>query len=434
MVGAAVAEVATICSHAGSAWLAVCVLHERAEELGVHTSVWDGNSDDHLDAESVKESLEGALDPPDGTQPTSGTDYDPEFVSAAIAGLATPLDLGRLSHVVATVLDGLYWPNFTRDWLADRGPNFELCLGERYPVGRMRLLGAVGHSAHPHRLGLGIGELAHVRKLGVGNIRVIVNGEFAPIIDGLANSPPLHAAALLPNESRAELAGSSYPVGPSDVAGQRSVIGDLLTQARSRGVKAAVLPELSVDASILEALESEWAEATDRPMLFAGTVHDVDRGRRVNRTKVLLPGVGAAWSHDKSAAFVDREGRREPIDPVEPSITLGCGELVRVATLICKDALGVDVARLVADLGVHLLAVPAMSGGLGDYSNVANELIRRSQGATVVANNPRLWDGDDVEHALLGQPVRLASRRILERRSLAAPDLGVARLGSGWLP
>lgn len=296
----------------------------------------------------------------------------------------------------------------------------------------MRLLGPVGHSASPHRLGLRDGELAHVRKLGIDNIRVIVDGEFAPIIDSLANSPPLRVAALLPNESRSELA-DSYPVGPVDAITQRSVIDDLLEQARSRGAKAAVLPELSVDASVLEALESEWAEATDRPILFAGTFHDVDGGRRINRTKVLLPGVGAAWSHDKSAAFVDREGRREPIDPVEPSITLGCGELVRVATLICKDALGVDVARLVADLGVHLLVVPAMSDRLGDYSNVANELIRRSQGATVVANNPRLWNGDDVEHALLGQPVKSASRRTLERRSLAAPDLGVARLGVGWL-
>ena len=100
---------------------------------------------------------------------------------------------------------------------------------------------------------------------------------------------------------------------------------------------------------------------------------------------------------------------------------------------IIDTLLGVDVARLVADLGVHLLVVPAMSDRLGDYSNVANELIRRSQGATVVANNPRLWNGDDVEHALLGQPVKSASRRTLERRSLAAPDLGVARLGVGWL-
>lgn len=121
MAGAAVAEVAAICGQAGSAWLAVCGLHERAEELGVHTSVWDGDNDDHLDAEAVKESLERFIEPPDGTQPTSGTDYEPESVSAAIAGLATPMDLGRLSHVVATVLDGLYWPNFTRDWLADRG-------------------------------------------------------------------------------------------------------------------------------------------------------------------------------------------------------------------------------------------------------------------------------------------------------------------------
>ena len=432
MVSAAVAEVATICRQAGSAWLAVCALHERAEELGVHTSVWGGNGDDYDDAESVRASLDHALLPP-GTTPTGGADYEPASVGTAIAGLYTPLDLGKLSHVVASVLDEQYWTNFTRDWLADRGPNFELCYAERYPVGKMRLLGAVGYSAHPHRLGLRNGELAHVRKFGVDNIRVIVNGEHASTIDSLAVSPPLHVAALLPNESWAELSDSN-PVGPVDVTTQRSLIDDLLEQARSRGAKAAVLPELSVDASILRALESEWAEATDRPMLFAGSVHLVDGDRRVNRTKVLMPGDGAAWSHDKIIVFEDREGSREPIDPAEPFVTLGCGEHVRIATVICKDALDVDIARLLADLGVHLLAVPAMSDRLGDYANVANELIRRSQGATVVANNPRLWNGNDVEHALLGQPVKSVEGRTSERRSLAAPDLGVARLGNGWLP
>ena len=85
-----------------------------------------------------------------------------------------------------------------------------------------------------------------------------------------------------------------------------------------------------------------------------------------------------------------------------------------------------------ADLGVHLLAMPAMSDRLGDFSTIANVLINRSQGAMVVANNPRLWDNADVEHGLLGHPVQKANR-VEVRHSLGAPDLGVARLGTGWV-
>lgn len=258
---------------------------------------------------------------------------------------------------------------------------------------------------------------------------MVVNGNHAAIIDGLMSSPPLTVAALLPNESWSQLKNAPNSMGPADTDTQKNVIVDLLN--RTGSAKIAVLPELSVDENIVESLAQEWAGATNRPILFAGSAHLVDRGRRVNRTTLLLPGVGAAWTHDKSAAFVDRKGNREPIDPGKPCITLGCGELVRIATLICKDALSVDISRLAADLGVHLLAIPAMSDRLGDFSGIANQLIGRSQGAAVVANNPRLWQGANVEHALLGHPVMRADRAI-ERRSDHAPDIGIAQLGSGW--
>ena len=106
---------------------------------------------------------------------------------------------------------------------------------------------------------------------------------------------------------------------------------------------------------------------------------------------------------------------------------------MRVATVICKDALALATANVLGDLGVHLLAVPAMSDVLGPFSTAAEVLISRSQGATLVANNPRVWDGIPVEHALLGHPVPGMSR-VVARRSDGAPELGIARLGLGWEP
>lgn len=428
-----ISEIAAICRDESSAWEATCALLDLAETQDVHRSVWHDSDEDREEAEAVRASLVGALEPAGGTERRDGTNYDPTSVGDAISATSTPLTLGQLAHVVATVLDQMYWPSFTRDWLAHRGPNFDLHPGERYPIGKMRLMGALGYSSLPDRLGLLTGELHHVRRRGSDEIRVIVNGEHAGIIDGLLKSPPLEVAALLPNESWSELTTAPGPIGPADASAQESTIVNLLAQAKTLGVAVVVLPELSVDGSIVQSLAQEWASETNLPILFAGSIHCVDDNRRANRSTVLMPGVGAAWSHDKSSIFEDREGNREPIDPSEPCITLGCGHVVRIATLICKDALSPSAARLIADLGVHLLAVPAMSDRLWDFSNVASQLIARSQGATVVANNPRLWDHTNVEHALLGHPVQ-GDNRLRDRHSAGAPDLGIARLGTGWMP
>lgn len=425
-------EVAAICREAGSAWRATCALLERAVSLGVDRDDWvDG--DNWEEAERVRAILEGALSRADGVLRPVGTAEDASDAGDAVAMLTTPLTTGELGYLAASVLDRLFWRSFTRAWLADRGPVFDLRAGDFYPVDDMCLMGDVGYSARPHRRGLRVGELPHVRRFRAEDIRVVVNGEYPRIIDRLAVSPPLEAAVLLPNESWSELTEAPDRMGPVDPEVQRSKIGELLQRAREAAVSAVVLPELSMNKDIVDALAAEWAQATDLPILFAGSAHLIDGDRRVNQTTVLLPGVGAAWHHDKAAVFEDRDGNREPIDTAEPCITIGCGHQVRVVTLICKDALGADIYPLVADLGVHLLAVPAMSDRLGDFAAAAHELIARVQGATVVANNPRLWRGDDVEHAMLGQPVRDAEPRVRERRSDGAPDLAIARLGSGWV-
>ncbi len=433
MVSADVDEVASICRQASSVWLATCALLDRAASLGVGRDVW-ADSDSRQEAERIRAVVERALSWPEGVPLSSGAADDASDAGDAVAMMTTSLTTGELSYLVASALDQLFWRSFTRDWLVDRGRLFDLRAGDFYPVDEMRLMGAVAYSARPHRRGLHTGELPHVRRFDADGIRVAVNGEHPRMLDRLAASPPLETAVLLPNESWSELTEAPQRMGPADSAAQRSKIGELLRQAREAGVSVAVLPELSVDEDIVDSLATEWAEATDLPILVAGSAHLVDGDRRVNRATVLLPGVGAAWHHDKTAVFEDRDGNREPIDPGEPCITLGCGYQVRIATLICKDALVADTYRLVADLGVHLLAVPAMSNRLGDFASAAHELIARAQGATVVANNPRLWRDANVEHALLGQPVRDVEPRNVPRRSGGAPDLAIARLGSGWVP
>jgi len=417
-------QVGSVCRAPATAWRTVCTLLDHAEQLGLRASPWATGEID--EAERVRRELERRLSVRGNAEPYSGA-----FVGQVVGAVTTSLDEGELAFVVARVLDDRHWPSFTHAWLEERGQEFVLGQGERYPVDEMRLMGAVGHSSRPYRLSLPEGELPHVRRRSEENIEVVVQGKHAAILDGLVARAPLTLAAALINDTWDDLTVPPNSVAPKRPDRQMARIRRLLLQARERDVAAVVLPELCVNADMVAHLATEWAEQLDAPLLFAGSVHQHHAGQRVNRTSVLLPGVGVAWTHDKFSVFETRDGEREPIDPKRPSVVLGCGALVRVATVICKDALDVATANLLGDLGVHLLAVPAMSEVLGPFSTAPEVLIARSQGATVVANNPRVWAGDPVDHALLGHPVR-GMNRVVRRTGGRVPDLGIARLGSGW--
>ena len=130
--------------------------------------------------------------------------------------------------------------------------------------------------------------------------------------------------------------------------------------------------------------------------------------------------------------YETRDGRREGIDKARPEVTIACGNHVRVALLICKDVLTPQYHQLLGDLGVHLLGVPAMSAGLGDFTGAAHALVARSQGAMVVANNPRVWDGDGTETAFLSHPVP-GHQRTEVVRAASAPGFSYGVLGEGWI-
>ena len=422
-------HVVSLCQTSDTAWRAVCALLDYAESLGLQPGPWSRSAQE--EAGRVLGELVGALSAAQGE--TVQPPYDGALTAATVRDITTSLSDAELAFVAARALDDRHWVSFSHDWLDDRGETFVLSEGEWYPVMRMRLMGSTPHSPHPHRLALPNGDLPHVRRRTQDNIKVVVQGAYAKILDGLAGKVPLTAAAALINDTQAELTELPDLIAPNDHVAQMQKIERLLQQALERDVALVVLPELCVTADMVTRLAEEWSERLDAPILFAGSVHLNDAGRCVNRASVLLPGVGLAWTHDKYSGFETRDGEREPIDPEQPLVVLGCGDIVRIATVTCKDALDLGTATTLGDLGVHLLAVPAMSESLAPFSTAAEVLISRSQGATVVANNPRVWYGEPVNHALLGHPVPGAPR-VSVRSSDGAPELGVAQLGLGWDP
>ena len=187
-------SVGSVCRALVTAWQAACALLDHAERLGLKSSPWSTGA--RQEAERVGDELKSLLDTRGEANPAP---YDGVRVETMLRRIATSLDTAELGFVVARVLDDLHWAGFTHDWLAERGHTFVLSEGERYPVAEMWLMGPVGHSARPYHLDLPEGELPHVRRRSGRRIEVVVNGDYAAILDGLLDSVPLTVAAALVN-------------------------------------------------------------------------------------------------------------------------------------------------------------------------------------------------------------------------------------------
>ena len=260
-----------------------------------------------------------------------------------------------------------------------------------------------------------------------------IDARYVASLDGLLAASPLPVAAVVINEDWSELdtPGELFPIVAKDPVTQRDRVKRAVAAALSQGAVVVVVPELCATAGTVEDVEELLDETVGPVVVFAGSSHVVRDSVNANEAHVILPGVGVAWSHDKFVPYENRDRDREGITSAMPEVTIACGNHVRVAVLICKDVLAPKHAGLLGHLGVHLLGVPAMSKGLGDFATAAYTIVGRSQGAMVVANNPRVWEGAVVDTGLLSHPVA-SPWKIDVAHPDAAPGFSYGVLGEGW--
>ena len=392
-------------------------------------SPWRGADDTRQAAEDVASRIQDAF-----RVETNHLEFDSRAVLDVLCVLLENLTTGELAYAVAMGLDRVFASTFTQSWLGEHAQVFDLKPGDPYPISDMSLMGHSGYSSHPYRRDLPGDELPHVRRLSDSEITVRIDARYAASLDGLLAASPLPVAAVVVNEDWAEfdVPDVLFPIVAKDSVTQQDRVKSAVAGALSRGSAVVVVPELSTTAGSVEDIEVLLNETIGPAIVFAGSAHVLRRSVRVNEAQVILPEVGAAWSHDKLVPYETRDGNREGIDPARPQVTIACGNHVRVAVLICKDVLVGEYYQLLGDLGVHLLAVPAMSAGLGDFSAAAHALVARSQGAMVVANNPRVWEGMVPETALLSHPVA-SPQKTDDVRAHSAPGFSYGVLGEGWL-
>ena len=359
--------------------------------------------------------------------------FDPRVVLDVVCAQHEDLTTGELAYAVAMGLDRVFAATFTQSWLGENPQVFDIEPGDPFPISDMSLMGRSGYSSHPHRLYLPDNELPHVRRLSESEITVRIDARYSASLDGLLATGPLPVAAVVVNEDWAELDAPDalFPIVAKDPVTQQARVKRAVAGALSQGSVAVVVPELSITAGSVGDIEELLDQTVGSAIVFAGSAHVLRGSVRVNEAQVILPEVGAAWSHDKLVPYETRDGNREGIDPARPEVTIACGNHVRVVVLVCKDVLARQYYRLLGDLGVHLLGVPAMSAGLGDFTSAAHTLVARSQGAMVVANNPRVWEGVVAETALLSHPVA-NPQKTEDIRAFSAPGFSYGVLGEGW--
>ncbi len=227
-------------------------------------------------------------------------------------------------------------------------------------------------------------------------------------------------AAVLPNAGLHELTWDRftrdgerrfYGVRPRDPADQRDRILRLLTATDESGAKIAVLPELCVNAALLDDIRAWWRSARNLKLLVAGSHHPaadtVDERRNI---AVTMTRKGEVEHHKYNrfdfpdlddAGAPPRTLRLEDIRTNPARLTVHMSGDWSFVTLICKDLMDPRAVELLVKLRVRLVLVPSCSPKTPAFETRARQLSTDAQSLVIVCNTPA---GDDAAAAIFGRP------------------------------
>lgn len=349
-----------------------------------------------------------------------------EALAAALepAGKVPPVVVAR---ALAEFLDDRYSHTFT-GWFASRSP-YQPDVGDPVPLDSPDLRAVLTGPATspPWRLANRLDETRHVRLAGEWAVqfRVVFDYGLYDTLTGLIGADTV-IATCHPNRDLHEFglpaaAGRpTFPVQPLDTAAQEVLVDRLVGQALAAGASVVVLPELTVTEAMAMRLQ-RWVLHADGPrVLIAGSYHhqdDRDRdgdkdgsGPTPRRNTALgwVRGHDQPLLHDKYSA-----ADRPVLEDIEPQ---GWPELRVYVTsdgwhltiAVCRDLLNPQAVYVLAEAGVNLALVPAMSETLMTFGGPIAQLVGDCQALVAIANNPAEWAQDGaVAHparALFGHP------------------------------
>lgn len=332
-----------------------------------------------------------------------------------VDGLSTVV----IAHALAQLLDDHYGQSFA-DSFRRRSP-YQPGVGDPVPLGGpdIRELMDMQPTSPPWRLANRLDETRRVRLAGEWATQFRIVFDYS-LFDTLADLVTVDTiiATCHPNRALNEFTlprdptQPAFPVQPTDLDRQRRHLDQLIGRAAAAGASIIVLPELCVTESLARHLQ-DWVCREDGPrLLVAGSYHHVEGSPPRRRNTA----VGWVRGHDQPLTHHKHSPAEQPIlEDIQPQ---GWPELRVYVTsdgwhlviAICRDLLNPQAVQTLAETGVNLVLVPAMSESLLPFTGQVAHLVGSGQAIVALANNPADWDrtGDRAPHrsarALFGHP------------------------------
>ncbi|WP_219816413.1 NUDIX domain-containing protein [Arthrobacter sp. 4R501] len=382
---------------------------------------------------------------------STGPELGPQVAAALAAALTADdgLPAVAVARLLAELLDEQYCHSF-RESFRRRSP-YQPGVGDPIPLDSpdLRHVTALTATSPPWRLANRLDETRHVRLAGewATQFQVIFDYSLARELTGIIDRNTV-VATCHPNRTLADFhfpadaSGRTFPVGPKDEDKQHQEIDRLISAAVANGASIVVLPELCVTESLAARLQS-WTCRTGGPkMLVAGSYHHDDEHlgspRRRNTAVAYLRGTPAPLTQDKHSP-ADRPVK-EGIQPQGwPQLRVHVSDDGwHLVLAICRDLLNPHAVHALAESGVNLLLVPAMSETLVAFGGPVANLVGSGQAFVAVANNPADFsEATDLTvhrpaRALFGHPGFGQLTRLVQPAN-SAPGVGLLRVQTGQL-
>lgn len=436
----------------------VTVTHLLRQCLEEHRTLWE-QSGDTLSTRKVAAVVDQAAK----RLPAAGEKslLQPSVRRALLRALQQADDLPGvlIARALAELIDERYSHTFAA-WFRQRSP-YQPAVGDPVPLDSpdLRPVMAMRPTSPPWRLAHRLDETRHIPLAGDWAVQFRITFDYT-LFDTLAGviTADTVIATCHPNRGLDEFdltrgtKQRTFPVRPRDLDRQRIEIDRVITQATEGGASIVVLPELCVTEKLAMGLR-ESVQRPDGPrVLVAGSYHWEARLERAGPARRRNTAIAWVRGHDEPLTH----DKYSPADkPVAEDIQLdGWPELRIYVTsdgwhltiAICRDLLNPQATNALAEAGVNLLLVPAMSETLVPFGGPVAHLVGARQALVAVANNPGEWidnanrgaDLGDVQpaRALFGRPGLGQQSRLVQPRE-PGPGVGLMTVRSAaitWLP